>query len=383
MRTSFGRHSCGLALILMVACIWVAASQLIESIFKDLSFDKPYFLTYFNTCGFSFWLLGALCKKSWRQQLLSPRSASPAARSSDDSSSAGSSDNGSESGLCSSASAPMRGHELQRPRHGLGARKYARIALSICPAWMLANYFFNLSLDYTSVSSNSMLSTTSNVWTLLFSFCFLGQSFSPVHVLAVFVTMAGAILVSSVDAGTGDSGAENTWGGDVLALVSACLYGTYSVLLKYCLPDSEEDASMPLVFGFVGLLVFLGGWPFLLLLNASGFETLELPSGNALASLTLNALIGTNLSDVLWACALQLTSPLVATLGLSLTIPLGMLSDFLIRSKSFSTLYVVGALLVLAGFVLGSLADYIGEKLCPTWKIRGWRADAARDADSV
>ncbi|CAE7622946.1 unnamed protein product, partial [Symbiodinium sp. CCMP2456] len=59
-------HCAGLSLIVLVAIIWVAASQLIETIFKDQSFDHPYFLTYFNTCGFSFWLLASTCRRRRR-----------------------------------------------------------------------------------------------------------------------------------------------------------------------------------------------------------------------------------------------------------------------------------------------------------------------------
>ena len=76
----------------------------------------------------------------------------------------------------------------------------------VCPAWLAANYLFNLSLDYTSVApcggdiefllqaSNSMFSTTSNLWTMLFSVCFLGERMNPLHVVAVILTMAGRAL---------------------------------------------------------------------------------------------------------------------------------------------------------------------------------------------
>lgn len=314
-------HCLGLLLIVLVALIWVAASQLIETIFKDQSFDHPYFLTYFNTCGFTFWLLATACAKP------SPVHVSP------------------------------EGEQLMSEQPGCrGLRKYGAMALVVSPAWLAANYL-NLSLDYTSVASNSMFSTTSNLWTMLFSVCFLGERLNPFHVLAVIFTMAGSSLVAMADAADADErGQKSSWVGDCLALVSACVYGAYTVLLKHCVPESEERLAMPTLFGCIGLLVLVFGWPLLLLFDRIAWEDFAWPSRSVLGTLSINALIGTNLSDVLWAYAVQLTTPLTATLGLSLTVPFGMISDAVLRGKRFDVQYILGSLLVLGGFLLVSFA---------------------------
>jgi solute carrier family 35 protein F5 len=46
-------------------------------------------------------------------------------------------------------------------------------------------------------------------------------------------------------------------------------------------------------------------------------------------AVTINGMIGTVLSDVLWAKAIVLTSPLTVNLGMSLTIPLSCLADYI------------------------------------------------------
>lgn len=351
LRGLLAGHCLGVLLIVLVACIWVAASQLITAIYQDLSFDAPYFLTYFNTCGFTLWLLGPLCSPRWRRELaVRPQRSHGGALLAETF--------GDEACGASSGAPREAGCPEEAPAACSGARRYISVALSISPGWMLANYLFNLSLDHTSVASNSVLSTTSNLWTMLFSVCFLGESVNPVKLLAVVLTIGGAALVSAADSGeVPQDGDGARWQGDAMALTSACMYGAYSVLLKYRVPDGEQTLSMPLVFGFVGLAVLLSGWPFLWFLDATSLERFRLPSARTLGFLSLNALVGTNLSDVLWAQALQLTTPLVATLGLSLTIPLGMLSDMVLHGKSFMAKYIVGAALVLAGFALGSLAD--------------------------
>eukprot|EP01062_Namystynia_karyoxenos_P056070 TRINITY_DN47025_c0_g1_i1.p1 TRINITY_DN47025_c0_g1~~TRINITY_DN47025_c0_g1_i1.p1 ORF type:complete len:433 (+),score=109.14 TRINITY_DN47025_c0_g1_i1:89-1387(+) len=337
-------RSIGVVLIVLVACIWVAASQLIQLIYNDLEFDKPFFMTYFNTCGFSVWLLGMLCVPSWRAALAA-RSDTAASRTAE-----------------GAVDCP-----LPLLRKGSGAHMYCAVALSFCPAWMLANYLFNLSLDNTSVASNSVLSETSSLWTMLLSVCVLGERLDPYKVLSVFLAIGGSALVARADTHSGgersanaaphqEDGSSDAWGGDLLALGSAFAYGMYTVLLKKKLPEDSE-VSMPVLFGFVGCVVLLTAWPVLLILDAAGAERFELPPGRTLGFLAINSFVGTNLSDVLWARAVVLTSPLVATLGLSLTIPFGMASDAIFRGKSFSAEYVGGAGLVLVGFVVVNLAD--------------------------
>eukprot|EP00758_Cryptobia_borreli_P014622 Tbor_TRINITY_DN5939_c0_g1::TRINITY_DN5939_c0_g1_i1::g.18725::m.18725 len=62
-----GKHFFGILLIILVAFIWVGASIWIQRVFGEYQYDKPYFLTYFNTTGFAFWNLGFLFSKSWRK----------------------------------------------------------------------------------------------------------------------------------------------------------------------------------------------------------------------------------------------------------------------------------------------------------------------------
>lgn len=57
------------------------------------------------------------------------------------------------------------------------------------------------------------------------------------------------------------------------------------------------------------------------------------------------------LSDYLWARSIVLTSPTVATVGLSLTIPLAFLSDFLLGKGTVGYLSGFGAVFVIFGFV--------------------------------
>ena len=55
-------------------------------------------------------------------------------------------------------------------------------------------------------------------------------------------------------------------------------------------------------------------------------------------------------SDYIWARAVVLTSPTVATVGMSITIPLAILSDLILHAIIPSVAAVFGSILVVGGF---------------------------------
>lgn len=61
-------------------------------------------------------------------------------------------------------------------------------------------------------------------------------------------------------------------------------------------------------------------------------------------------------SDYIYVLAMLKTTPLVVTVGLSLTIPLAVVGDFLLNKPS-SAKVVMGALLVLVSFVVVGVAE--------------------------
>lgn len=65
-----------------------------------------------------------------------------------------------------------------------------------------------------------------------------------------------------------------------------------------------------------------------------------------------NGIADTVLADYFWARAVLLTSPTIATLGMSVTIPLALLTDLLVDGIVPSALDCGGAVLVIAGFML-------------------------------
>ena len=69
-------------------------------------------------------------------------------------------------------------------------------------------------------------------------------------------------------------------------------------------------------------------------------------SGKIFGFLVLSGLSDNVLSDYLWARSVVLTSPTVATIGMSVTIPLAMLSDFLLNHVKQDAVAILCAMLV-------------------------------------
>jgi len=114
-----------------------------------------------------------------------------------------------------------------------------KVALIFCPVWFFANYTFNLSLSYTTVSSNTILSSTSGLFTLILGAITKTDKFTIMKLLSVALSFGGVVLVTLVD--TNKSGTNSLFG-DLLAIASAIGYAMYAILLKKKIPNEKISA---------------------------------------------------------------------------------------------------------------------------------------------
>mmetsp|Transcript_24698 Transcript_24698/g.38435 ORF Transcript_24698/g.38435 Transcript_24698/m.38435 type:complete len:131 (+) Transcript_24698:907-1299(+) len=98
--------------------------------------------------------------------------------------------------------------------------------------------------------------------------------------------------------------------------------------------------------------------PLFPILNYTGIEPFEWPDKEALQSLTLNALIGTVISDYCWAQSAVLMGPLITTLGITLTIPISMLTDKIFEEVNFTWQYYLGSVCIISSFFIIACADH-------------------------
>lgn len=231
--------------------------------------------------------------------------------------------------------------------------RMAKVSLLICPFWFLAQLTFNFSLKYTTVTSNTILSSASSLFTFLVALVFLAEKFTWVKLISVLLCMAGTIIVSLGDSETElSSSASNPLLGDILALVSSAFYAVYITLIRKKLPDDDGksgQASMAQFLGYLGffnLLIFL---PVALIFNFTKLEPFTTLTWKQLGLIIGKGLLDNVLSDYLWAKAVLLTTTTVATAGLTIQVPLAAIVDSFTGNAPHLLDYI-GAAAVMFGF---------------------------------
>lgn len=242
---------------------------------------------------------------------------------------------------------------------GLTLKETGLLALEFCTLWFLANYFAASCLEYTTVASSTILASTSSIWTLLSGSLMRVERFTLRKFLGVTASLAGVALISMVDVSGETDENRGTFPhksprelaiGDTMAFVSAVLYGFYAVFMKKRIGD-ESRVNMPLFFGLVGLANVFLLWPGFIILHYTGVETFQLPPTRRILTIVLVNSASSLVSDFCWAYSMLLTSPLVVTVGLSLTIPLSLVGQILLDKQYAGVWYWVGAVVVVCSFV--------------------------------
>ena len=357
-------HRIGAILVLIVAILYVGSGVAIQLLFEEMNFDKPFFFSYVSVALCSTHLLQYVYLRGRRSCMRT-----------------------------FSGYSQLKQHVIEQTQISILNEPWqlVRPALLLSPAYFCLNYTYFLSLDLTSVSDTMILSASTGIWTLLFSRLLLKESVTRIKLGVVLVSIFGMCIITysshtaaqsaaaaakraeQASAGPGgdahssngasevDDAVSEASSGDLLALMSAAASGIYVVLLRACVPE-EESVHMPSLFGMIGLVSAICFAPLLPLFHYTGVEEFELPpTRSALLAVLLNALLSTVLPDMLLAQAVVMTSPLLATLGLSTMIPLSVLSDYTRGLANLTPLFMVGTACVFVSFQLENWAETHSE----------------------
>ncbi|KAL4935609.1 hypothetical protein BDV06DRAFT_125195 [Aspergillus oleicola] len=409
--THTARRTLGICLLLIVVILWTASNFLASTIFADNTYSKPFFVTYLNTSTFILPLFTIVASRLWGLSragklyqvqsfgnLISLLDSHHSASASVGSERQRILDHENESGAESEERRAGDDDRVEDTSKGhgdgkLGLRATARLSFHFCLLWFAvsdlvthdpealfeysltgysnaqANYFSMACLQFTTVGSTTILTSTSGVWTLIFGVLFRIEKFTVRKLAGVIASLLGIILISRVDLSSTDapnpgSGDGNGGGskfppkspaeialGDSMAAFSAIMYGVYTIVLKRQVGD-ESRVNMQLFFGLVGFFNMFLLWPGFVLLHLTGAEKFALPDSGRVWTIILVNSLSSLLSDIAWAYAMLLTSPLVVTVGLSLTIPLSLVGQIILQGEYASALYWVGATVVFVSFLV-------------------------------
>lgn len=352
----------GLVNLAAVIIFWVLSSFLVNDLFETDTYRKPFLITWVNTSCFSLYLIPYLRYKNlsvagFVEVLRQDYQKASYSRLHDAEAAVlempeygASTDNVALSG---------QEEDLKPADEEVPVYETVMLSLQFVILWFTANLVTNSSLSYTSVASQTILSSTSSFFTLLVGYLYRIERINLNKVIGIVLSFSGVLIVTRLDtAGQGNVPANSNpllvlWGNS-LALIGALVYGVYTILLKYkiTVPNSSTERVLDthLFFGFVGLFCALFLWPVILFLHFSGLETFELPLSRYVVLLLAGNAFITFVSDFCWCKAVLLTSPLTVTVGLSLTIPLAMVGDWIIKGLAVHWGYVFGAAIVTVGF---------------------------------
>ncbi|TFK89635.1 hypothetical protein K466DRAFT_597634 [Polyporus arcularius HHB13444] len=361
-------YAIGIALLLCVVILWTSSNFVTQDetnpSHKDLyedGYEKPFLVTYLNTSAFVLYLLPFIIRRATKR---SHRNAEGGGHSGVYEPLMTDVDAAETLGNAARTEDPGSGAEDDKLSLPLTPRETAELAAVFCLLWFIANYTLSVSLEYTSVASATILSSMSGFFTLGIGRMFRVESLTLMKIGAVFTSFVGVVLVSLSDSSQPQP-PEPTTGtsylptmplvGDAFALLSALFYALYVTLLKVRI-RSESRIDMQLFFGFVGLFNILTCWPIGLFLHLTGVERFELPqTSKAVGALLINMAI-TLSSDYIYVIAMLKTTPLVVTVGLSLTMPLAVLGDFFLGRPAKAQV-VFGALIVISSFLALGLEE--------------------------
>ena len=372
----------GLINLSAVVILWVSSSFLVNAIVEDDSYRKPFFITWINTSCFSFYIIPYLkFKKMTLRQFINKftneykyhqipsKDGDGLIRSygsDEDLNTVVATQIEPEPGrLGSLTCVESIGDEVVDNSLDINIYDTFKLAIQFIILWYSANLVTNASLSYTSVASQTILSSTSSFFTLIIGYLVSVESINQNKIMGILLSFSGVLIVTKADTSEnnpnkdlhpGPSSAMWILWGNLLALSGALIYGIYTILLKFktSIPNSHKERNLNthLFFGFVGLICFLGLWPILIILHFTKVETWSLPSSREVwTCLVLNAVI-TFISDFCWCNAVLLTSPLTVTVGLSMAIPLAMVGDWILKEFQLNLLYVFGAAIVTTGFLI-------------------------------
>ncbi len=226
--------------------------------------------------------------------------------------------------------------------------------------WMGAQIIYVMSLLYTSMGTNTAVSSSSSAFSFLFSMLLLGYSFRLFSAIGVAVTIGGVILTALFRAEHTSPPLDTdeqfkvteTVEGIVMAVSAAACFGLFSCVFKKWVKKDNYGGA---VFGSFGIVAFVVGIPLVIVAHFSQLQEFMLPNWKVWLTVTADAVLCCFVNNVCLSRAFIYLTPVIVLVGLTMTVPLSIFADAVIfANHSYSKWNIVGvSLITFAVLVVG------------------------------
>lgn len=356
--------SVGVLLILIAISTWIVGLELVNTVLKGDEYNKPFFLAVMTGTCFSFNLVPELFffvtsffyksedneSENEFTPLLIESSSEPHLQSQ------------------SSSRSYEKLHQYQADDSGpeeMTPGEIIVLAFQVAVIYYLYSVFGMSSLRFTSASNQTVLGSTTAIFTLFIGALLKFDKFTKKKLFCVVVSLMGIIFINVSESSPTSSGPDklqpkNPKLGNTLALSASFCYAIYLTIMKIKCGTGNKTTNERKLFGYVGLLTALFGIPVLFLVHHLDIEKYEFPppSMKILIMVLINSFFS-YVSDFVTILAMLLTSPLITSLSLTSAIPITIFIDYVVMrftGGSLGTsnlgLYVTGILSILTSVIL-------------------------------
>ena len=231
-------------------------------------------------------------------------------------------------------------------------REYLIYAFPMAIIALISSVTFNKSLQYTLQSTTNVVSSTTIVFTLFFELILLNESFSSLPFLAGITSLIGCAIVANDIPEAVPISPNQVYHHDLgifLALISAVSSALFSVLIRlYSIRDTT-------LFQPCMAAVTVALSPLLLTsMDVLSVEKFSWPNGVVLFWIMANGILSL-LSNFWQMRSINILSPFVSNMFMSLSIPLSIICDCFIRKINVSVQFAIGTIIVVGStiFVAG------------------------------
>lgn len=248
----------------------------------------------------------------------------------------------------------------------LTAREVAQLSLEMAVIYFLYNIFVMQALQFTSASNQTVLGSTTSIFTLFIGAYLQIDKFTIKKTVCVCVSCLGVFLVNYSESSKESDGGnkfvpKNPRLGNTFAICGALMYAFYLLVMKVKCGTGNKSTNERKLFGYVGVMTFLLGIPLLFAVDYLGIEKFEPvpPSKSILFAVIINGVFSV-ISDYVTILAMLLTSPLVTSLSLTSALPITICVDYIIllihnngeKAPSKGFLYFLGISSILLSVIL-------------------------------